>query len=114
PDAGFGTAGVSAVNATPDDRSSVIGLRQLGDGRYLALLLPFHSTPLPYSATAVFSSSGQLDGSYGSGGVTKYPALDPPTDARAFETLPDGKALIGGVTASPTNPSTAVIARVHG
>jgi uncharacterized delta-60 repeat protein len=114
PDTSFGTTGVSAVNATPDDRSSVVGLRQLSDGRYITLLLPFTSDTKPYAATAVFTAGGQLDSSYGSGGLSKTPALGPGTYVSAFETLPDGKALIGGITQSLTDPGTAVVARIHG
>jgi uncharacterized delta-60 repeat protein len=114
PDASFGTAGLTAVNATAADRSSVVGLRQLSDGRYFTLLLAFTASTKPYSATAVFTPGGQLDPSYGSGGVFTNPELGPGTYALGFETLPDGKALIGGITQSISDPGTAIVARVHG
>lgn len=56
-----------------------------------------------------FDTSGQLDNSFGSGGIEKIA----PGDGRAMELLPDGKIIIAGIATAgmPTNPGVVMYRR---
>jgi uncharacterized delta-60 repeat protein len=118
PDSGFGTAGLAVFNATPNDRSTAMGVRQLSDGRYLALVLSFTtSSTRPYVGTAVFTASGQPETSYGNGGATTYPALGANLSGTypiALELLPGDRALLVGSGSTAPAVQAGFVAKLRG
>lgn len=86
----------ASAKVDPSYDDFAVAVRRLPSGTTVALVRAKTSIGQPYVASVQFDLSGQLDPSFGEGGIVRFPALAVNTDPTALEVLPDGKRLIGG------------------
>jgi uncharacterized delta-60 repeat protein len=107
PDAGFGTAGIAThdVGADPDPTGEALDIHVLPDGRILAAGSSISAADNRQLMLARFTPQGELDPSFGSGGVVTRDRTTGSDEAFAMEVQPDGKILVAGYS-GPSSTTT--------
>jgi uncharacterized delta-60 repeat protein len=108
PVAGFGEAGIAVqdLGSEPEPSGEIEDLKVLPDGRILATGSSLAGPGDLQAFVARFTSTGDLDPSFASGGIffaNPTPGLD---ETEALEMLPDGRILAAG-TRGESGPETA-------
>lgn len=124
PDTGFGHGGATTITrfdelAGQSTREVVAGLAVDAEGRIVVAASSQPRGPAG-DGNAVFAvarllASGQVDGSFGDGGVRTVPAATPFIEARALALSDDGGIVVGGtarVADSPAWRSECTVARL--
>jgi uncharacterized delta-60 repeat protein len=106
----FLNTGVTYVPAGPyPSNISVVGISLRGDGKIIVAggVIP-PGSPNPYWFTARFHPTGNVDPSYGTGGIEPFQASNGYDIWTTMDTLPDGSLALGGATDAAAIPNGRV------
>jgi uncharacterized delta-60 repeat protein len=109
PVSGFGTAGIAVHDMGTDvaPTGEIFDLKVLPDGRILATGSALAGPNNEESFVARFKPEGELDPSFGTGGIFRANPTPDDDETESLEVLPDGRILVAGLRGETFTGQTA-------